>query len=130
VTVGEQWPVAVVAHHVADVAAIITTVFGDVASGTQAGDLISLDGVDENNARHAVEYATVGQPEVMEALQSRGPALVTQIRRLRDDQLDQPMAGVGDNQLTVGQMIDLGVIAHFTEHLASIRAAIGNAAPA
>jgi hypothetical protein len=128
VTSSEQWPVAVVAHHVADVTAFFTQVFGGVADGTGSGELISLDGVDDNNARHAVEYAEVGQPEVVEALQARGPGLVAAIRRLRDDQLDQALASAGEHSLTVGQMVELGVIGHFNEHLASIRAATGQPA--
>jgi cell division protein FtsB len=128
VTSSEQWPVAVVAHHVADVTAFFTQVFGDVADDTGSGELISLDGVDENNARHAVEFATVGQAEVVEALHARGPALVAAIRRLRDDQLGQTLASVGGHPLTAGQMIELGVIGHFNEHLASMRAASGESA--
>lgn len=127
VTSSERWPVNVVAHHVADVMAFFTQVFGEVADGTGSGELISLDGVDENNARHAAEFATVGQVEVVEALQARGPALVATIGRLRDDQLGLELASVGGNSLTVGQMVELGVIGHFREHLASIRAATGEA---
>jgi len=128
VTASEQWPVGVVAHHVAEVAAFFTGLVAGVVSGKGRGVILSDDEIEQNNARHAAEHAGVGKREVIALLDQRGPALARQIRQLHDGQLGKIAGVFGGRPLTVGQVLELGVVGHFTEHLASIRAAVSEVA--
>ena len=89
-TASEQWPVAVVAHHVADVTAFFTQVFGDIADGAWTGELIplchslSLDAVtvdftfEADGVRATARASLTGRTGVeMEALTATSIALLT-----------------------------------------------------
>jgi hypothetical protein len=127
-TASEQWPIGVVAHHVSEVAEFFTQVIASAADGTPVGTAFSAEEIEQNNARHAAEFATVEPAEVLRALQERIPPLVTQIRQLHDDQLAYAAGEFAGYSLTIGQVLELGVIAHFREHVASIRAALAEPA--
>lgn len=120
-TESEQWPIGVVAHHVADVAGFFTRAIAGAANGIAGMPLPSADEIEQNNARHATAFAAVSQASVIDAIETRVPPLTEQIRLLRDDQLEITVGDIGGFVLTIGQAIELGVIAHFREHAASIR---------
>ena len=128
-TGSEQWPVGVVAHHMTEVAEFFTQVIAAAADGRPSDAALPADDIDQNNARHAAEFATVGSAEVLDAMHRRFPPLVAQIRQLDDSRLDLAAGEFGGYRLTIGQVVELGVIGHFREHLASVRAAMAEAGP-
>lgn len=124
VTENEGWPVGVVAHHIASVQRFFAGVLAGLASGARAPALSNAD-VDENNARHAREFAGVGRPETMVALRVNSAELLEVIRGLSDDDLARTALIVDGQELTGAQVIELGLIGHLREHLASMQATIG-----
>lgn len=120
-TTSEQWPVGVVAHHAAEVEAF----FSGVLSGAIPDMPITMSDIDANNARHAAEHANADQGETVAALRANGEALARTISGLSAADLQGLAFTFDGQQLTREQIIQFGVINHFQEHLASIRAAIG-----
>jgi uncharacterized damage-inducible protein DinB len=120
-TDSERWPVAVVAHHVSEVEEF----FAGVLTGAISDMALTSAFVDENNARHAAEHANANQAETVAALRANGEALARAIGSLSEADLRAPSMSIDGQQLTKEQIIQFGVNNHFQEHLASIRAAIG-----
>jgi uncharacterized damage-inducible protein DinB len=124
VTASEKWPVGVVAHHVSEVQRFFTGVLASLAdSAASPMSLTSLD-IDENNAAHARQYAAVGKAETLKALRDNGAALTRQISSLDDARLGQPAVSIDGQMLSGEQVVEFGVVNHFQEHLAAIRATI------
>jgi uncharacterized damage-inducible protein DinB len=125
-TASEEWTVGVVAHHIADVQGAFTRILASLAAGETLPPRSSMEVVHQNNARHAREFATVGQPETFAEQRTSGAAIVTLLRGLNDEQLD-PTAGVfGGHELSVARVVEYIVIGHAREHLTSIRATIAD----
>jgi DinB superfamily len=121
VTESEGWPFAVVAHHVAEVQR-----FGAGAiTGLSADDFepMAITGadIDANNARHAEQFANVSKAETLDALRENGALLVSRVRSLNDDQLTRVLVLFDGQPLTAEQIVSLANIAHFREHLDSLR---------
>ncbi|HEU5330023.1 MAG TPA: DinB family protein, partial [Thermomicrobiales bacterium] len=123
--VDEGRSVGVVAHHIATVHRDFTGLLTALAAGETRSPGSSMADVDESNARHARDFATVGQAETLDLLRTNGAAVVALLDRLDDEQLDRIAGTFGGNKLTVAQVVEWIVIGHAREHLASIRATIG-----
>jgi hypothetical protein len=80
--------------------------------------------VDQENAHHAQAQAAVTKAVVIAALRHAGDRVTRHIQRLADDQLDHVAGVFGGRTLTVAQVIDVVVIGHTVEHLASLRASL------
>lgn len=117
---GEPRPVGVIAHHVSEVEGF----FAGVLSGAIPDVAVTMTDIDANNGRHAAEHANIGQAETVAALRKNGEALAQVIASLGAEDLQTPAFAVDGEQLTKEQIIQFGVINHFQEHLASIRAAV------
>lgn len=120
----EQWPVAVVAHHLAMTYGSLAEMFAGMAADESFRLEFSADQLNESNAQHAREYANVGKQETLDLLRANRPVFAQQIRNLDDGQLDRTAGIVGGNELTVGQMIEGAGIYHTADHLESIRETI------
>jgi hypothetical protein len=124
-TASETWPVGVVAHHVSQVQGFFAGVLAGLSAGETSPVALRSEDIDENNARHARDFVDVGQPETLAALRENGAALSRQIRGLDDDLLARGAFALDGQELTAAQVIELGVIGHFQEHMKSIRQTIG-----
>jgi uncharacterized damage-inducible protein DinB len=124
VTESERWPAGVVAHHVAEVQRFFTGVIAGLADVETAPVELRGTDVDANNARHAAEFANVGKTETLDALRANGAALAERIRGLDDDQLARVALVFDGQELTAEQVIAVAAIAHFQEHLGSLRQAL------
>jgi uncharacterized damage-inducible protein DinB len=125
VTESERWPVGVVAHHVAEVQRFFIGVIAGLADGEAVPVELRLADVEVNNARHAAEFATVGQAETLDALRKNSAALAERIRGLDEDQLASvTLVFDGQQELTAEQAVAFAAIAHFQEHLGSLRQAL------
>lgn len=124
VTESEQWPAAVVAHHIAVSNQAFAGMIERLVSGETYTPSISIEDVHRMNAEHAREYANVGKPETLDKLRSGGAAVSKALGQLDDRQLEQVAGTFGGNEMTVGQVVEQIVVAHTAEHLNSIRATI------
>lgn len=123
-TAAEQWPVAVVAHHLGEVYGFFSQTFAGPAPAGQAPMPLSAEFIDQNNARHAREFANVGKQETLDLLRANQAALAQTIRGLDDERLGSTAMTFDGNGLSVAQLVEGAMIAHTQEHLASIRATI------
>lgn len=123
-TAAEGWPVAVVAHHMAGVAGFFAGVFGAVAAGNAEPTALSAAGVDENNARHARDHANADRAETLAELRANGAAAERVLAGLGDDQIAAVAVRFDGHPMTVAELAEGGLIAHFREHAASIRATV------
>ena len=123
---GEGWSVGVAAHHLAVAHESILGLVQAVANG-QPVPPITVEMLDASNAEHAVEFATVTRAEVLDVQRRGARAAADAVRGLGDEQLDRtaPMALAGGAPMSAQQLIEVGLIGHPAEHLASIRAAVG-----
>lgn len=122
---GENWPLCVVAHHIAIVHSPFAGMVERFARGETYTPEINMDEIHRMNAEHAREYANVGKDEVLEKLRSGGAEVEAALDRISDEQMDNPAGVYGGNPLTVAQVIDYVVIGHAAEHLGSIKATLG-----
>jgi uncharacterized damage-inducible protein DinB len=125
VTASEGWPVAVVAHHVTQVQGFFVTVLAGLSSAESSIMAVTMQDINENNARHARDFAGVGKSETLDALRENGAALKRLILDLDDEKLALGAFVIDGQELNGEQVIEFGLIGHFHEHLGSIRATIG-----
>ena len=125
VTSAEKWPVGCVAHHVAGGHARISGFLHMVATG-QPLPTLTRDIVNENNAKHAVEYANPDKAETLELFRANGAKASAIVRGLSDAELDRSGTVLADlPAMTAQQAIEGILINHVHDHLGSIRATTG-----
>lgn len=122
VCVGEERTVGVVAHHIATVEGVFAAVIRALSAGGYAVPNLSAAELERMNARHAEEFATVGKAETLELVRTNGASVADAIAVLDDAQLEQVAGVFGGHELRVAQLVELALIAHIREHLASIHA--------
>ncbi len=113
---GDPRPVGVIADHVAHSYEYLAGWIADVAEGKPVE--VDSDIVDELNAEHASDAATVTRAHVIGHLQSSGDAVISLIAGLEPDQLD----------LDGGRIRRLAVIAarHADIHRAELEQALAS----
>ncbi len=126
VCASEGWQLNVVAHHIAEVQQAFAGMVEKLANGETYTPTISMARIDESNAQHAREHADASKAETLELLQASQSAISRQLRDLNDDDLDRVAGTFGGNELTVSQVVEFVVIGHPAEHLASMRATVGD----
>jgi hypothetical protein len=123
-TESEKWPVGVVAHHVSQVQGFAAGALAGLTAAETPPVALTGQGIEENNARHARDFAGVGQPETLAALRENGAALARAIRGLDSEHLARSAFAFDGQELTAEQVVEGAVIGHFQEHLESIRATV------
>lgn len=125
-TEAEKWTVAVTAHHMAGAHEPIAGILKTVAAG-QSIPNFTMDMLHEANAKHAREYAGCTKAETL-ALHQKGVATAAAaVRALSDAELDRSGTVLtGVPAMTAQQVVEGVLINHITEHLGSIRKAVGN----
>lgn len=121
----DERPVGVVALHVAEVNTAFAHIVGVFAAGQTYSPSVSMAAVDQENAAQAGARADVTQTEVLETLRAGAAEVARQLRRLDDADLPRLAGSFGGHELSVGQVLELVVIGHTAEHLASLRATLG-----
>ena len=122
---GENWPVGVVARHVAAGHYRVLGLAKMIVEGRQLPD-ISREGIDQANAQHAEKHAGCTKDEVLELLRKNGTAISEYIAGLDDADLDRTghLAAAG-GAISIQQVIENLVIQSAGEHLASLKSATG-----
>lgn len=117
--------VGVVAQHVAEVNPAFLGILHTLAAGDTLAIRESMESVDASNARQATAQADVSQSAVLALLHTHGPAMVRLIGALDDRQLASTTSAFPMGEIALSQVIEWIVIGHTAEHVASIRASLG-----
>lgn len=117
--------VAVVAFHMATVVGGLAGLVGSVMAGRPTKAPGSAEAVDRMNDDLARNHAGVRRGEVVDALSAGGAALLSQLRFLGDEDLDRSVGMLAGHEMTIGQVLQVAVIAHQRQHLDAIRGALG-----
>jgi len=126
VTEAEKWPVGVTAHHLASVLDPISSMIKAVAGGQAPGDL-SMEMLDEMNARHARDFAGCTRAETIDLHRKGSATAAATIRGLSDAELAASGTVLkGLPPMTAEQLIAGGLLGHIDEHYGSIRKTVGH----
>jgi hypothetical protein len=126
VTEAEKWPVGVTAHHLASVLEPISSMIKAVAAGQAPGDL-SMEMLDEMNARHARDFAGCTRAETIDLHRKGSATAAATIRGLSDAELASSGTVLkGLPPMTAEQLIAGGLLGHIDEHYGSIRKTVGH----
>lgn len=120
---GEQWPVAITAHHVAEDHGILAGLINTIASGGQLPP-IDADGLNAMNADHARRATGVARAETVALARSEGEKAAAMLRGLSDDQLAKTgvLPAVG-GEVSAAALAENLLIGHIGMHLPSIKEA-------
>jgi DinB family protein len=121
---GEEWPVGVVLHHIAEGHAqglrwLETMARGEAVTDTQ-------DDIDGRNMEHARRSADIGQAETVQLLEANGALVEAALRRLDDGDLARmaPFGPAGGRSFPVGDFAAV-TYQHGSGHFAHAKAALG-----
>ena len=126
VTEAEKWPVGVTAHHLASVLEPVSSMIKAVAARQAPGDL-SMEMLDEMNARHARDFAGCTRAETIDLHRKGSATAAATIRGLSDAELAASGTVLkGLPPMTAEQLIAGGLLGHIDEHYGSIRKTVGH----
>jgi hypothetical protein len=121
VTKGEQWPVGVTAHHLAQSHAGIAGLIKSLASGQHTAS-ISMDDINAGNAKHAHDFANVGKAETVALHKKNAAEAAAVVRSLDDAALARSAPALkGMPPMTTEQAVVGILIGHLEGHLDSIK---------
>jgi DinB superfamily len=124
VTAAEQWPVGVVAHHIAASHATLAGLVKQLADGT-LGAAIPMDALHAMNAKHAQDFANCTKAETVALHKTNASAAATTLRGIADADYERSGAVlVGLPAMSAGQVAGI-LCKHVDEHLGSIKATMG-----
>jgi hypothetical protein len=120
---GEQWPVGVVARHIAAGHYGALGMAKMIVDGKQLPEL-TPEAIDQGNAQHAQKHADCTKDEVLSILREKGPSSADYIAKLDDTDLDRtsnfPASG---GTISTQQFIENLIILSATEHLSNMKTA-------
>ena len=130
----EQWrtrtpkdgrTIGVIVHHVASVYPVEIQLAQTVAEGKPVTGL-TMEDIDEMNARHATENAGVTKDETLDLLRRNSSAAAAAIRAFSDQQLGEaaPVSLYADAPLTCQFVLEDHAVRHSYHHLARLQRAL------
>ena len=126
VTEAEKWSVGVTAHHLASVLEQVSSMIKAVAARQAPGNL-TMEFIDDMNARHAKDFAGCTRAETIELHRKGSATAAATIRGLSD--ADLATGGIvlkGMPPMTAEQLIAGGLLIHIDDHYGSIRKTVGH----
>jgi hypothetical protein len=125
VTTAEQWPVGVVAHHIAVAHEALAGLVKTLADG-KPGPNIPMEAIHQMNAKHAQDFAACTKAETVALLQKNAAAAAGILRSIGDAEFERSGAVlVGLPPMSAGQLAGGLLCGHVDEHLGSIRKTVG-----
>jgi hypothetical protein len=117
--------IGVIVHHVASVYPLEIQLAQTVAGGKPITG-VTMDDVNEMNAKHAQEHDAVTKDAALELLRRNSTAAAAAIRALSDHELAEaaPVSLYADATLTCQFVLEDHAVRHSYHHLARIRAAV------
>jgi len=118
--------IGVVVHHVGNMYPIEIELAQTLASGKPIAG-VTWAAVDQINADHAKQHASVTRTEALEFLRQNSRKAAAAVRALSDAALDQaaPVSLNADAPLTCQFFVEDHALRHSFHHLAKIKAALG-----
>ena len=127
VTSAEKWPVCVVAHHIATAHEGIGNLVKSAASG-QHKATIAMSDIDQMNAKHAKDFATVGKTETLALHKKNAAAAAALVRGLDDAALARSAECLKGMPVMSTEQIVVGILCgHIDDHVGSIKKTVGSA---
>ena len=121
ITSAEKWPVCVVAHHIAMSHEGIGNLLKSAASGQHKAS-IAMSDIDQMNAKHAKDFATVGKAETVALHKKNAATAASLVRGLDDTALARSAEALkGMPPMTTEQMVVGILCGHIDEHVGSIK---------
>ncbi len=122
----EGWNIAATASHVLAHASAVGLACA-VGAGNPPEMNVTMEMVDAGNAQAAAESASATKAAVLQQISEAGVAMVQALRDMPDDQLAMTLQlpALSSDPVTVEGIINYVILAGLTEHLASIRSAMG-----
>jgi hypothetical protein len=122
---GEQWPVGVVARHVAAGHYRAVGLAKMIVAGKELPELTD-ETIDQSNAQHADKHANCTKEEVLGLLRENGTSLAGFVTELDDADLDRAgqLAVVGGT-ISTQQFVENIIILSASEHFENMKAATG-----
>ena len=121
----EQWPVGVVARHVAASHCGVLPLARMMVAGEPLPELTS-ESIDQMNAKHAAKHGQCTKDEVLKTLRENGAAIADFLAGISDADLDRcahlPVAG---GEVTTEQVVKVIIIQSGREHLDHVKTATG-----
>ncbi|HEY7518215.1 MAG TPA: DinB family protein [Methylomirabilota bacterium] len=125
VTAAEQWPVGVVAHHVAQGHEGISRIVKTVASG-QPMPHFTMDMLHQMNAQHAKDHAGCTKAATLALHKKNAAAAAAVVRGLTDADLARTGTVLAGNAaMSVEAIVNAILINHIDDHFGSIRKTLG-----
>jgi hypothetical protein len=123
---GDGRTVGIVVHHVANVYPIEIDLARSLAAGKPVTG-VTWDVVNDMNAKHARDHASIGKAETLEHLQRNSRSAAEAVRALTDAELDRAAAIslYADAVLTSQFVIEDHAVRHSLHHLARLRKTLG-----
>ena len=117
--------IGVVVHHVASVYPVEIHLAQTLAAGNAVTG-VTMDVINEMNARHAEENDAVTKEVTLDLLRRNSEAAAAAIRALGDEELDRaaPVSLYADAPLTCQFVLEDHAVRHSYHHLARIRGAL------
>jgi hypothetical protein len=117
--------IGVVVHHVASVYPVEIHLAQTLAAGNAVTG-VTVDVINEMNARHAEENDAVTKEVTLDLLRRNSAAAAAAIRALSDEELDRaaPVSLYSDAPLTCQFVLEDHAVRHSYHHLARIRGAL------
>ena len=118
-----EWTQGFAAYHAASNIEPIARTIGGVAEG-QPFPPISMDAINDENARQAKEHAGCSKAETIGLIDGAAQGASDMVRSLTDEQLDrkvQPPAGMPE--MTVEAIVEMVVVGHTAYHVQTITGA-------
>ena len=122
---GEQWPVGVVARHVAAGHYRAVGLAKMIVAGKELPELTN-EAIDQSNAQHADKHAGCTKEEVLGLLRENGTSLAKFMTELEDPDLDRTgeLAVVGGT-ISTQQFVENIILLSATEHFENMKATTG-----
>lgn len=122
----EQWTVAALACHIANVYGGQADWTGLIVSDQPLPEITMTD-IDAMNAAESARNARASKDEILTRLRTNGDRIHSVLRGLSDTDTERPVSFslLNWQQISLGNLIEMGLLAHVQEHLASIRATVG-----
>ena len=126
---GEGWTAAAVGAHIGGAhRGILEGLIQPIVAGSEIPS--SVGPSDEGNAKQAAENAALSRDQVLTLLRDHGAMATAYLRSLSDEALDRTVTlpFLGENPVTVQQVIEWVLIGHASDHANSLRQGLGQAA--
>jgi hypothetical protein len=121
----EKWSVGVVARHIATIHYSALNLVKMMVDGQQMPEL-TMEAISQRNEQHAQKHADCTQAEVLGLLRDNGSKIIDFVGGLTDKDLDRSgtLAFAGGD-LSVHQILKYIILRSGTEHLESMKSAVG-----